>query len=77
MALQQNKTTLLQQIDRNSRRKKEVEFEYQEDGKRQKENIQGNLDKLLNIQQDKVKELKQEGIAERYLRELQNHKIMF
>jgi predicted component of type VI protein secretion system len=49
MALQQNKSTLLQQIDRNSRRKKDVEFEFQEDGKRQKETIRDNLDKLLNI----------------------------
>ena len=77
MALLQNKTTLLQQIDRNNRRKKELDLEYQEDGKRQKEVLKENIDKLVNIQHDKVNVLKQEGIAEKYMRELQNHKIAF
>ena len=77
MALLQNKTTLLQQIDRNNRRKKELDLEYEEDGKRQKEVLKENIDKLVNIQHDKVNVLKQEGIAEKYMRELQNHKIAF
>lgn len=77
MALLQNKTTLLQQIDRNNRRKKELDLEYQEDGKRQKEVLKEKIDKLVNIQHDKVNVLKQEGIAEKYMRELQNHKIAF
>jgi hypothetical protein len=29
------------------------------------------------MQQDKVQQLKGEGIAEKYMRELQNHKIAF
>ena len=52
-------------------------MEYQEDGKRQKEVLKENIDKLVNIQHDKVNVLKQEGIAEKYMRELQNHKIAF
>jgi len=44
--------------DRNNRKKQELDFEYQEDGKRQKETLKENLDKLVNIQHEKVNILK-------------------
>lgn len=67
----------MQQIDRNRRRKEALEAENQEHDKRAKENVNENLHKLVNMQQEKVQQLKGEGIAEKYLRELQNHKIVF
>jgi len=43
----------------------------------QKESLKENLHKLIDMKQDKLQQLKGEGIAEKYLRELQNHKIVF
>lgn len=47
--LQRNKATLINQIDKNNQKRQESHIEYLENGKREREALQENRDKLLSI----------------------------
>ena len=56
---------------------KQARLDYLEDGRKIRENIQGERDKIKQIQNSKLDELKQLGIDGKYMVELEKKTVSF
>lgn len=65
------------QISNNEACKKQDRLDYLEEGRKIRENIQNERDKIGNIQQAKLGELKDLGIDDKYMYELQKKTVSF
>lgn len=76
-ALIQHATKIRAQISTNEATKKQDRLDYLEEGRKVRENIQNERTKINDIKQAKIDELKNIGIDNKYLYELQKKTVSF
>lgn len=76
-ALIQHSTKIRQQISTNESTKKQERLDYLEEGRKVRENIQNERQKITEIKGAKIDELKNIGIDSKYLYELQKKTVSF
>lgn len=76
-ALLRHKQTLQQQMQKNAGVKMQGRLDFLEEGKRQRQALEEQRQKILRIKSAKVGELGALGVADKYQVELQNKKVSF
>ena len=77
MALVEHSKKVRTQIADNSEVKKQERLDYLEEGRKVREKIEGERQKVRDIQQAKIGELKDNAINDKYLYELQKKTVSF
>lgn len=76
-ALVEHSKKIREQISTNEASKKQDRLDYLEEGRKVRENIQNERQKIEDIRQAKIDELKNIGIDNKYLYELQKKTVSF
>jgi hypothetical protein len=75
--LVQHSSKIREQISTNENQKKQERLDYLEEGKKVRQEIQNEREKISGIQGAKLDELKKLGIADKYMYELQKKTVSF